>query len=336
MTQGFGHNPFDGPVGGDPFAAGPPGAPPAPPPGPGAPPVAGEPNTLATLSVVFAFVFAPAGAILGHLGLGQVARTGQPGRDRALVGVTLSYVILTTAVVALIVWAAGGNDGPSVTTTAAPPTTTAPALAAPSTTAKPTPAPPPTLEPAALQGILLKPEELRTLLGEPALEPIWSTNGVALQPERGGMEDTTCAGSFFKGTPMAYAGHEPLQFAGTDIGDRATGLLIGQGAAVFPDAAAAQRAYAAYLEYWRGCSGKSTKAIPVNPNIEGGVQTFGPPVDLGNGMAKVDTQTELNLGTFTHYIAVKNNVLLDSIFISSAIGDIPVRVTQAMLDRIPN
>ena len=32
-------------------------------------------NTLATLSLVFAFVFAPAGAILGHLGLAQIRRT---------------------------------------------------------------------------------------------------------------------------------------------------------------------------------------------------------------------------------------------------------------------
>jgi hypothetical protein len=58
---------------------------------------------LATLSVVFAFVFAPAGLILGHLGLAQIRQTGQRGRERALVGVTLSYVFITALVVALIV-----------------------------------------------------------------------------------------------------------------------------------------------------------------------------------------------------------------------------------------
>ena len=36
-----------------------------------------EANVLATLSVVFAFVFAPAGAILGHLALSQIRHTGQ-------------------------------------------------------------------------------------------------------------------------------------------------------------------------------------------------------------------------------------------------------------------
>ena len=66
-----------------------------------------ETNTLATLSVVFAFVFAPAGVILAHLALSQIHQTGDRGRDRALVGVTLSYVFITVAVVALIVSAAG-------------------------------------------------------------------------------------------------------------------------------------------------------------------------------------------------------------------------------------
>jgi eukaryotic-like serine/threonine-protein kinase len=66
-----------------------------------------ETHTLATLSVVFAFVFAPAGLILGHLALSQIHQTGQRGRDRALVGVTLSYVFITVAMVALLVSAAG-------------------------------------------------------------------------------------------------------------------------------------------------------------------------------------------------------------------------------------
>jgi eukaryotic-like serine/threonine-protein kinase len=66
-----------------------------------------ETNTLATLSVVFAFVFAPAGVILGHLALSQIHETEERGRDRALVGVTLSYVFITTVVVALVVAAAG-------------------------------------------------------------------------------------------------------------------------------------------------------------------------------------------------------------------------------------
>ncbi|MFG1929988.1 DUF4190 domain-containing protein [Mycobacterium sp. NPDC048908] len=91
----FGADPFD------PFGASPPDAQETP----AAPQQ--ETHTLATLSVVFAFVFAPAGLILGHLALSQIHQTGERGRDRALVGVTLSYVFITAAVVALLVAAAG-------------------------------------------------------------------------------------------------------------------------------------------------------------------------------------------------------------------------------------
>ena len=51
----------------------------------------GEMNTLATLSVVFAFVFAPIGVGMGYLALSQIKHLAQRGRDRALVGLTLSW-----------------------------------------------------------------------------------------------------------------------------------------------------------------------------------------------------------------------------------------------------
>ena len=97
----FGSDPFAG----DPFVVGRTGAGASEPPAQTSPQQ--ETNTLATLSVVFAFVFAPAGVILGHLALSQIHETGDRGRDRALVGVTLSYVFITVAVVALVVSAAG-------------------------------------------------------------------------------------------------------------------------------------------------------------------------------------------------------------------------------------
>ncbi|ETB55595.1 peptidylprolyl isomerase, partial [Mycobacterium avium 10-5560] len=48
--------------------------------------------------------------MLGHLGLAQIRRTGELGRDRALVGVTLSYVFILLAVVALAGWATLGGS----------------------------------------------------------------------------------------------------------------------------------------------------------------------------------------------------------------------------------
>jgi uncharacterized Tic20 family protein len=91
------------PFGSDPFTVGPtsPSGAPAP------TSQQQETNTLATLSVVFAFVFAPAGVVLGHVALSQIHETKDRGRDRALVGVTLSYVFITVVVVALVVSAAG-------------------------------------------------------------------------------------------------------------------------------------------------------------------------------------------------------------------------------------
>ena len=85
------------------------------------PPPRQETNTFATLSVVFAFVFAPVGAVLGHLGLSQIRRTGQRGHDRALIGLTLSYAFIVIAIVAVVVWAVvRTGPGPS-STVASPP-----------------------------------------------------------------------------------------------------------------------------------------------------------------------------------------------------------------------
>src|SRR5271165_482722 len=104
--------------------SGPPAEPPEEFPEPAGPP-SPRVNTFATLSLVYAFVFAPAGAILGHLGLSQIRRTGQQGRERALLGLTLSYAFIALAVVGLVVWAtfAATSSNQTATPTAA---TTAP------------------------------------------------------------------------------------------------------------------------------------------------------------------------------------------------------------------
>ncbi|POX91140.1 DUF4190 domain-containing protein [Mycobacterium kansasii] len=92
----------------------------------------GEVNTLATLSIVFAFFFAPAGVVLGHVALARISRSGERGRDRALIGLTLSYAFILFAAVALVVWLVmGGGRGPSPGGTTTP--TTTPTTATPST-----------------------------------------------------------------------------------------------------------------------------------------------------------------------------------------------------------
>lgn len=51
----------------------------------------GQTNTYALLAIVFAFLAPLAGIIFGHLGLGQIKRTGDAGRGIALTGLIISY-----------------------------------------------------------------------------------------------------------------------------------------------------------------------------------------------------------------------------------------------------
>src|ERR1700712_299751 len=55
-------------------------------------------NTMAILSVVFAFVFSPLGIAFGIVGRRQTRHTGQRGRGLATVGLALSAVFLVVGV----------------------------------------------------------------------------------------------------------------------------------------------------------------------------------------------------------------------------------------------
>ncbi|MFI9644338.1 DUF4190 domain-containing protein [Micromonospora sp. NPDC051925] len=80
------------------------------------PPTGGGPNVLAILSLVFAFVFAPAGIVLGHLAKRQIRRTGEEGDQLATWGLVLSYVFTAIGVIAccgwlaVVLWASAGTD----------------------------------------------------------------------------------------------------------------------------------------------------------------------------------------------------------------------------------
>ncbi|MFY1675027.1 DUF4190 domain-containing protein [Plantactinospora sp. WMMB334] len=74
-------------------------------------------NVLAILSLVFAFVFAPAGIVLGHLARRQIRQTGEQGGQLATWGLILSYVFTALYVLgccgwlALVGWAGSEGDG---------------------------------------------------------------------------------------------------------------------------------------------------------------------------------------------------------------------------------
>ena len=96
-----------------------------------------EVNTLATLSIIFAVVFAPVGALLGHLALSQIRQRHQRGRERAVIGVTISYIVIALSVIGLVVWIVTSN-GSGSSPLPAPPSIAAP----PPRTTVITPAPP--------------------------------------------------------------------------------------------------------------------------------------------------------------------------------------------------
>ena len=65
-----------------------------------APPI----NTLAILALVLSFVVSIGGIVCGHLALAQIKRTGEAGREFALAGLIIGYVITGIAVLAVIAW----------------------------------------------------------------------------------------------------------------------------------------------------------------------------------------------------------------------------------------
>ena len=59
-------------------------------------------NTLAIVSLVCAFLFAPLGIIFGHISLLQIKKTGEDGRGLAIAGLVISYLITVLTIVVVV------------------------------------------------------------------------------------------------------------------------------------------------------------------------------------------------------------------------------------------
>ncbi|MEU4570526.1 DUF4190 domain-containing protein [Micromonospora sp. NPDC023956] len=76
----------------------------------------GNMNVMAILALVFAFVFAPVGILLGHMARRQIRQTHEDGEQLARWGLILSYVftglylLFCCGWIGLVVWA-GSNSG---------------------------------------------------------------------------------------------------------------------------------------------------------------------------------------------------------------------------------
>ena len=255
-------------------------------------------NTFATLSLVYAFVFAPAGAILGHLGLAQIRRTGQQGRERALAGLTLSYLFIALAVVGLVVWAtfAATSSNQAATPSTA---TTAP--------------PPPTVAPNDLAQLLPGLADVRNITGDHNLAVGQTWDHVGRHNTEGSIDRAECWGSIGAGTPDAYNvealfGYRASEFS--DTRDPQNAMQVIAGVAAFRDASAAQTQLTNLLSGWRQCGGSDVKlTLP-----SGQILTFslGLPTDAGNGITSMDVATKGLVSRHSvRALAAKANVVID-------------------------
>jgi len=61
-------------------------------------------NALAIVALVLSFVFSIGGIVCGHLALSQIKRTGESGREMALAGLIIGYVLTAAAILAVLAW----------------------------------------------------------------------------------------------------------------------------------------------------------------------------------------------------------------------------------------
>jgi hypothetical protein len=251
------------------------------------------------LSLVYAFVFAPAGAVLGHLGLAQIRRTGQQGRQRALIGLTLSYVFIALTVVGLVVWA----------TLVA----TSSNQAATPTTATTAPPPPPTVAPNDLAQLLPGLADVRNITGDHNLAAGQTWDHVGSHDREGRIDRAECLESIDPGAPYAYNveavfGYHASEFS--DTRDPQNSMQVIVGVAAFRDAPAAQTQLTNLLSGWRQCGGSDvTLTLPSSQAL---TFSLGLPTDAGNGITTMEVTTKgLVPRHSVRAIAAKANVVID-------------------------
>ncbi|GLE51925.1 sensor domain-containing protein [Mycobacterium montefiorense] len=327
----FGHNPFSyDPLGRVPYSE-PPTGPPYNIPPPQPPPV----NTFATLSLVFAFVFAPVGAILGHLGLAQICRTGELGRDRALVGLSLSYAFILLTVVALTGWAT------LTLAVSRPHQTAAPATTAPATTSESPP--PPKVAPDDVIKLLPKLDALKSITSDQNLEAGETWDRPGKSDKDATIDRPQCWGSMTPGAPEAYTLDAILRYRAEEFSDTQTllkSIQLIQAVIAFRDSPTAQSQVSTQVDGWRECGG-----APVTLSARGGptyTLSLSPPADAGNGITTMDLAPKGLKVRFVRAAAAKANVVVDLYVVSLGTTDASgprqtaVSIANYILTKIPD
>jgi hypothetical protein len=294
-----------------------------PPQHPHRPPTLEHTSTLATLSVVFAFVLAPVGAVLGHLALRDIRRRGERGRNRAVVGLTLSYTVTVVAVVGLVVWATSASKAvPSHAPTASSATAAKPSSSAP---------PEPSVTDAGLPSLVLTAEELSDALKAPGMfvnktwtQPHGPMPGDSFDPPE-------CTAAVFNGLTDAYNGSGYRAIYGLDLGQHTNGFPLGASefVATFPNAEAAKSFAASAVDRMRGCAGKplnylhpgTTGVYTVGSPVESaGVTTVRSTLDRAVQGGQSTDMTKMNTSAM-RAVAAKANVVVDVTLIGRNLGD---------------
>jgi hypothetical protein len=282
-------------------------------------------NTFATLSVVFAFLFAPAGAVLGHLGLSQIRRTRQPGHDRALIGLTLSYAFILIAVAALVIWAVVGMEPERSSTVAVSPP-------APTRSAAPDER---LVTAAQLPKLLLSIDEVKQAVNAPSLAKV--ENASALGGDQGlNVTPRECVSALFGATASAYE-HSVARGAFTRAitGDGNDGvILLNETMSTFESTSAATQLVSQVVGQWRGCAGTSVTLI-----VDGNPLTLdvGQPIQKGTVMVLQNTLRGGKTGfSSDRAIAAKANVVIDLDAQGFDLGDSLKTIADRILERVPS
>lgn len=67
-------------------------------------PASARTNVLAIVALVLAIFFPLVGAILGHVALSQIKKTGESGRGIALAAVIIGWIVTGIAILGFIAW----------------------------------------------------------------------------------------------------------------------------------------------------------------------------------------------------------------------------------------
>jgi hypothetical protein len=298
---------------------------PAPPVISAPPPPGHETNTFATLSMVFAFVFAPVGAVLGHLGLSQIRRTGQGGHDRALIGMTLSYSFIVIAIVALVAWAVV-RTGPGPTSTVASPPARATSPAAPAERL---------VKAAQLPQLLLSIDEVKQAVDAPSLAKV--EEGSGLSGDKGiNVTPRECMSALFGGGASAYErSSSRAAFTRGLSGDGQNGMiLLNEVASTFESTAAATNLVSRTVGEWRGCAGKSvTLIVDGNPLV----LDVGEPTQNGTVMMLRNTLRGSKSGFSTdRAITSEANVVIDLDAQGFELDDSLQTIANRIVERVPS